>query len=837
MPPGKPDGIHYEIVADEATYARWMKRIADADLVCFDTETTSLDPMQAKIVGLSFAVAPGEACYIPLAHRYAGAPDQLDLARVLADLAPWFADASRAKIGQNVKYDQHVLANHGIVLAGIAHDTLLQSYVLESHKPHDMDNLAWRHLNWKTIAYADVAGKGASQIGFDQVPVQNAADYSGEDADVTLRLHHHFLPAIERDPKLAHVYRTLEMPVRDVLFRMERQGVLVDGTKLAAQGRELGERAMALEQQAYKAAGQPFNLSSPKQLGEILFTRMQLPVRKKTATGQPSTDEEVLQELAADYPLPKLLLEHRGLTKLKSTYTDKLPQMVNRETGRVHTTFAQATGLAIDHLRQLVGVGRLELGEATVLEQQLRQRVIGGELLQHLLVRRWLPGGGLLAHRQLHPGEQDLAELLGRRQVERLAGRLVRLLLERHCALAELAALRGELGTVHQHALPLHAKQHVAHRHFERAVDVRELGIALDRRQEMMVQAQRDVGILARIIGGVLHRHLVESDLRRTLAGDIRIRDRLPVEVPPREVVHVVRLVRLEHVRLQQRVVRDAGELDAVVGEHVLVVLDILPDLGARCIGEPRRQVGEHAREVELVGRAGVAMRERDVARVAGRHGERQPDDLRLHRVEARRFGVEAHEIGIGDTLHPARVGRLVGDDLVVDAFGLARRVGARFGDVEAAPAAVARREPGDFAGSIRIGGGGGARRVRRVAAQPAAELGTLVQRAQRIVRRRADRQLEVRLRQRAIGAHRQQRARLRQPLEAAAQVRTDDPADLVRVRDDVVQRAVLRQPLHRGFRADLIDARDIIDGIADQVLDYLTLVGDAVDNVPGIDK
>ena len=343
--PGKPDGIHYEIIADEAAYARWMKRIADADLVCFDTETTSLDPMQAKIVGLSFAVAPGDACYIPLAHRYAGAPDQLDLARVLADLAPWFADASRAKIGQNVKYDQHVLANHGIVLAGIAHDTLLQSYVLESHKPHDMDNLAWRHLNWKTIAYADVAGKGAAQIGFDQVPVQNAADYSGEDADVTLRLHHHFLPAIERDPKLAHVYRTLEMPVRDVLFRMERQGVLVDGAKLAAQGRELGERALALEQQAYEAAGQPFNLSSPKQLGEILFTRMQLPVRKKTATGQPSTDEEVLQELAADYPLPKLLLEHRGLTKLKSTYTDKLPQMVNRETGRVHTTFAQATAV------------------------------------------------------------------------------------------------------------------------------------------------------------------------------------------------------------------------------------------------------------------------------------------------------------------------------------------------------------------------------------------------------------------------------------------------------------------------------------------------------------
>ncbi|MEO8849414.1 MAG: DNA polymerase I, partial [Casimicrobiaceae bacterium] len=343
--PGKPADIRYEVVSDEASYARWLARIRSADLVCFDTETTSLDPMQAKIVGIAFAVAPGEACYIPLAHRYAGAPDQLDVARVLADLAPWFGDASRAKIGQNVKYDQHVLANHGIELAGVAHDTLLQSYVLESHKPHDMDNLAWRHLNWKTIAYADVAGKGASHIGFDQVPVQTAADYSGEDADVTLRLHQHFLPAIERDPKLAHVYRVLEMPVRDVLFRMERHGVLVDGAKLAAQGRELGERAVALEQRAYELAGQPFNLSSPKQLGEILFTRMQLPVRKKTATGQPSTDEEVLQELAADYPLPKLLLEHRGLTKLKSTYTDKLPSMVNAQTGRVHTTFAQATAV------------------------------------------------------------------------------------------------------------------------------------------------------------------------------------------------------------------------------------------------------------------------------------------------------------------------------------------------------------------------------------------------------------------------------------------------------------------------------------------------------------
>jgi DNA polymerase I len=343
--PGKPADIRYEIVADAAAFARWQARIAETELVCFDTETTDLDPLQARIVGLSFAVAPGEACYIPLAHTYAGAPAQLDPAKVLAALKPWFEDPTRAKLGQNVKYDEHVLANHGIALAGVAHDTLLASYVLESHKPHDMDSLAWRHLNWKTIAYADVAGKGASQIPFEQVPVERAAEYSGEDADVTLRLHHHFIPAIERDAKLARIYRDIEMPVRDVLFRMERHGVLIDSAKLAVQGRELGERAMALEREAYTLAGAPFNLSSPKQLGEILFTRMQLPVRKKTSTGQPSTDEEVLQELAADYPLPKAILEHRALTKLKSTYTDKLAQMINRATGRVHTTFAQATAV------------------------------------------------------------------------------------------------------------------------------------------------------------------------------------------------------------------------------------------------------------------------------------------------------------------------------------------------------------------------------------------------------------------------------------------------------------------------------------------------------------
>ncbi len=288
---------------------------------------------------------PGHACYIPLAHRYPGAPDQLPLEATLARLAPWFADPAKRKLGQNVKYDQHVLANHGLALDGVAHDTMLQSYVLEAHRPHDMDSLAWRHLDVKTISYAEVAGKGAKQIGFDQVDIDDATAYSAEDADITLQLHHYLHPRVAADAKLDHVYAAIEMPVREVLFEMEREGVMLDAALLAAQSRELGEKVMALEQQAYALAGQPFNLASPKQLGEILFDKMKLPAVRKTATGQPSTDEDVLTELAADYPLPKLLLEHRALSKLKSTYTDKLPQMVNARTGRVHTTFSQATAV------------------------------------------------------------------------------------------------------------------------------------------------------------------------------------------------------------------------------------------------------------------------------------------------------------------------------------------------------------------------------------------------------------------------------------------------------------------------------------------------------------
>ena len=342
-PPAVPR--HYETVADAAALECWLHVIDRADLVCFDTETTSLDPMSARIVGLSFAVEPGHACYIPLGHRYPGAPDQLPEDEVLARLAPWFADAAKRKLGQNVKYDEHVLANHGLVLAGVAHDTMLESYVLESHKPHDMDNLAWRHLNVKTISYAEVAGKGASRIGFDQVSIDDATAYSAEDADITLQLHRVLYPRLAAEAKLDDLYLRIELPVRDVLFRMERNGVLLDTALLATQSRELGERVLALEQQAYAVAGQPFNLASPKQLGEILFERMKLPVVKKTATGAPSTDEEVLQQLAADYPLPKLLLEHRALSKLKSTYTDKLPQRVDRGTGRVHTTYSQATAV------------------------------------------------------------------------------------------------------------------------------------------------------------------------------------------------------------------------------------------------------------------------------------------------------------------------------------------------------------------------------------------------------------------------------------------------------------------------------------------------------------
>ena len=335
----------YEAVLTEAALEAWLARMDAADLVSFDTETTSLEPMLAQIVGFSVAVEPGAAAYVPLAHRYAGAPDQLDREAVLARLKPWLENPQRAKLGQNLKYDMHVLANHGIRLAGVAHDTLLESYVLESHKPHDMDSLAERHLGMKTISYAEVAGKGASHIGFDQVPIERAAEYAAEDADVTLQLHKTLSPEIAGDPKLEHIYRDIELPVMQVLFEMERQGVLIDSAVLARQSEALGKQMAEAERKAHEAAGQPFNIGSPKQIGEILFVKQGIKSVKKTPSGAPSTDEDALEQLALDHPLPKLILEYRGLAKLKSTFTDKLPKMVNARTGRVHTSYGQATAV------------------------------------------------------------------------------------------------------------------------------------------------------------------------------------------------------------------------------------------------------------------------------------------------------------------------------------------------------------------------------------------------------------------------------------------------------------------------------------------------------------
>ena len=337
------DTSHYESVLTEAQLDVWLTKLLAAPLVALDTETTGLDPMTAQLVGISVSVTPHAAAYIPLAHHYPGAPEQIAFDRALEKLRPWLESDTHKKLGQNLKYDQHIFANHSIALRGIAEDTLLQSYVLESHKPHEMGNLALRHLGMNTISYTDVVGKGAKQIGFDQVDLDTATKYAAEDADITLQLHNTLSPQLQG--RLAEVYRDIELPVREVLFKMERNGVLIDSAKLARQSHELGLRINEIEQQAYELAGQPFNLASPKQLGEILFGKLGLPVKKKTATGAPSTDEEVLQELALDYPLPKIILEHRGMAKLKSTYTDKLPQMVNAKTGRVHTSYSQAVAV------------------------------------------------------------------------------------------------------------------------------------------------------------------------------------------------------------------------------------------------------------------------------------------------------------------------------------------------------------------------------------------------------------------------------------------------------------------------------------------------------------
>ncbi|HZP91674.1 MAG TPA: DNA polymerase I, partial [Burkholderiales bacterium] len=345
LAPGASPARRYETVLTSAQLDQWLARISQAALVSVDTETTSLDQMAARLVGLSLCAEPGHAAYIPVAHSYPGAPEQLSRDAVLAKLRPWLEDASRPKVGQNLKYDMHVLANHGLRLRGVAHDTLLQSYVLESHRPHDMDDLALRHLDVKTITYDDVTGKGAARIAFEQVDVSRATEYSAEDADVTLQLHHAMYPEVARDERLLRVYRDIEVPVLAVLFSMERAGVLLDTAALEAQSAELGAKMAELERAIHQEAGQPFNLNSPRQLQEILFERKGLPVVKKTPSGQPSTDEDVLQQLALDHPLARLILDYRGLSKLKSTYTDKLPKMVNPATGRVHTNYSQAVAV------------------------------------------------------------------------------------------------------------------------------------------------------------------------------------------------------------------------------------------------------------------------------------------------------------------------------------------------------------------------------------------------------------------------------------------------------------------------------------------------------------
>ena len=334
----------FDTVLSWEAFDTWLARLEAAELVALDTETTSLDEMRAGIVGISFSVESGRAAYVPLMHRYPGAPEQLDRDAVLAKLKLWLENPAAKKLGQHIKYDRHVFANHGIEVQGYAHDTMLQSYVLEVHLPHGLSSLAERHLGRSGITFEDLCGKGANQISFDQVDIAKAAEYSCEDSEQTLDVHRVLWPQIEGNNKLKFIYE-LEITSSETLYRIERNGVLIDAPTLAKQSHELGQRILQLETEAYEIAGQPFNLSSPKQLGEIFFDKLGMPVVKKTATGARSTDEEVLEKLAEDYPLPAKLLEHRGLAKLKGTYTDKLAQLANPRTGRVHTHYAQAVAI------------------------------------------------------------------------------------------------------------------------------------------------------------------------------------------------------------------------------------------------------------------------------------------------------------------------------------------------------------------------------------------------------------------------------------------------------------------------------------------------------------
>ncbi|WP_337841667.1 DNA polymerase I [Rheinheimera sp.] len=333
----------YGCILTQDAFDQLLQRLQQAGLVALDTETTSLDYMVAELVGMSFAFAPGDACYLPLAHDYVGAPEQLNRAHVLSALKPWLENAKAAKVGQNLKYDMSVLARYGIELQGIQFDTMLESYVFNSTgSRHDMDSLALKYLGHKTISFEEIAGKGAKQLTFNQIAIEQATAYAAEDADITLRLHQTLWPQLAENTDQAKVLTEIEVPLLSVLSRMERQGVRIDPQLLRQQSQQLAERIAELEQQAYQLAGKEFNLASPKQLQEILFEQMGLPVIKKTPGGTPSTAEEVLVELAHDYEFPKLIMEHRGLSKLKSTYTDKLPLSVNAETGRVHTSYHQA---------------------------------------------------------------------------------------------------------------------------------------------------------------------------------------------------------------------------------------------------------------------------------------------------------------------------------------------------------------------------------------------------------------------------------------------------------------------------------------------------------------
>ncbi len=340
----RASNLKYDTIFSWDAFDAWMKELDAAELVAIDTETTSLDEMRAEIVGVSFSVTPGEAAYIPLTHDYPDAPAQLPRGEVLARMKPWLENPARLKLGQHVKYDRHVFANHGIEVQGYAHDTMLQSYVLEVHKPHGLASLAERHVGRSGINYEDLCGKGAGQIRFNQVDIVKAAEYSCEDSDQTLDVHRVLWPLLEADAKLRFIYE-LEMQSSESLYRIERNGVLIDAPTLAKQSGELGTRIVQLEAEAHELAGQPFNLGSPKQIGEIFFTKLGLPVVKKTPSGAPSTDEEVLEKLAEDYPLPARILEHRGLSKLKGTYTDKLAQLALPRTGRVHTHYAQAVAV------------------------------------------------------------------------------------------------------------------------------------------------------------------------------------------------------------------------------------------------------------------------------------------------------------------------------------------------------------------------------------------------------------------------------------------------------------------------------------------------------------